>query len=75
MPYIAIKTFPKTDKQKQEMTEKLIKVFEEVWNIPVDGLSISIEDIDPADWVEKVRTPEIVSKQDKLMLFEGKKSY
>lgn len=75
MPYIAIKAYPKDDATKQELVKKINQVFLEVWGCPQEAISISLEEIAPADWEEKVVKPEIEPKQDKMMILSGKQKF
>lgn len=75
MPYIAIKAYPKDDATKQELVKKINQVFLEVWGCPQEAISISLEEIAPADWEEKVVKPEIEPKRDKMMILSGKQKF
>lgn len=75
MPYIAIKAFPKDEKIKREVVEKINAVFLELWGCPQEAISISMEDVEPSDWEEKVVKSEIEPKRDKMKLLCGEKMY
>lgn len=75
MPYIAIKAYPKDEKIKQAVVEKINAVFLELWGCPQEAISISIEDVAPADWEEKVAKPVIEPNKDKMLILSGKKQY
>ncbi|MBR2667046.1 MAG: tautomerase family protein [Oscillospiraceae bacterium] len=74
MPYIAIKAYPKDEAIKKEVVDKVFDAFAELWGCPREAISISLEEVDPADWEQVVRN-EIEPKQDKLMVRDGKKLY
>ena len=74
MPYIAIKAFPKDDETKKAMTEKINQALIDVLNCPPEVISISFEEIQPADWEEKVIKADIEPKMDKMMILSGKRT-
>ena len=73
MPYIAIKAYPKDEKIKKEIVEKINNIFLETWGCPQEAISISLEEIAPSDWDEKVNKTLIPQNKDYLMLLNGKK--
>lgn len=75
MPYIAIKAFPKDEKTKQEIVEKINQLFLETWGCPQEAITVSVEEVAPANWESQVRTPEILPKLDQMMILDGKKQY
>ena len=75
MPYIAIKAFPKDEETKKKAVDKINQVFLEEWGCPQEALTISVEEIAPDDWKEKVWKPEIEPKKDKMMILDGQKKY
>lgn len=75
MPYIAIKSFPKDQATKEAVIEKINEIFLEVWGCPQEAITISIEDVMPEDWEEKIAKPEIEPKIDNMMILSGKKCY
>lgn len=75
MPYIAIKAYPKDKETKERVVEKINAVFLEEWGCPPEAITISMEEIVPAEWEEKVLRPEIEPKADAMMIRSGKKCY
>lgn len=75
MPYIAIKAFPKDAKIKEEVVDKINQIFMEKWGCAPEAISISMEEVAPADWNEKVQKTEIDTNIDKMMVLAGKKRY
>ena len=71
MPYVAIKTFPKDEKAKAEAADRISKVLQEVWKCEPDWISVSIEDIEPDDWDEKVVSGAMESNMDHMMILNG----
>jgi len=75
MPYIAIKSFPKDQATKELVVEKINELFLEVWGCPQEAITISIEDVVPENWDEKIVKPEIDPKMENMMILSGKKRY
>lgn len=75
MPYIAIKSFPKDQETKEAVVEKINEILLELWGCPQEAITISIEEVAPADWEEKVIKPEINPKKECMMILSGKKCY
>ena len=73
MPYVAIKTFPKDEKARAEAAERISKVLQEVWACEPDWISVSIENIDPDDWEEKVVNGAMKENMGNMLILEGKK--
>lgn len=75
MPYIAIKSFPKDQATKEALADKINEVFLELWGCPPEAISISLEDVLPGDWEEKIVKPEMEPHMDNMMILAGKKRY
>lgn len=67
MPHVQLKLHSgRTEQQKQKLAELLTRAVMEGAGCTEEAVSVSIEDIEPGDWVEKVYKPEIVGKMDRL---------
>ncbi|HOR13984.1 MAG TPA: tautomerase family protein [Clostridia bacterium] len=75
MPYIAIKSYPKDKAIKEAVVERINQVFLETWGCPQEAITISIEEVLPEDWEEKVKKPEIETRKESMMILSGKKCY
>jgi 4-oxalocrotonate tautomerase len=75
MPYIAIKSFPKDQETKKRVVEKINKMFLEEWGCPPQAITISIEEIAPDEWEEKIVKSEIEPKKKNMMILSGEKCY
>ena len=75
MPYIAIKAYPKDEATKKEIVERINQAFLEVWGCTQEAINISIEEVAPDNWDEKVMQAEVIPQKDKMMIFEGQKNY
>lgn len=61
MPHIIVKLYPgRSEDQKRELTKKISKNIVEVTECKESSVSIAFEEIEPADWAQKVYKPDIV---------------
>ena len=72
MPYIQIKAWPKDEAVKKEVASEIVKLFEEKWGCPKEALTVSFEEIAPADWEEKVEKPVIEPNSENMYILSGK---
>lgn len=49
MPYLAIKTFPKDVETKKKVIEQINQIFLKEWGCPQEAISISLEELSPAE--------------------------
>ncbi len=75
MPYISIKGYPKDQKTKEEIVNRINEALLEVWGCSQEAISISIEEIAPEKWEETVVKTEIEPKKDKMMIYSGEKKF
>jgi len=69
MPHVAIKMFPgRTIEQKKELAERITKDVMEVCGSERKVVSVSIEEIIPEQWKEKVFIPEIKEKEELIFV-------
>ena len=73
MPYFSIKSYPRDDEQKRVMVERVSEVIKEVWGCPQESITISLEEIAPEDWEEKVTHALVEPAMDSVMVLSGKK--
>ena len=67
MPHVIVKLYAgRSEQQKSRLAEKITKAVMAGANCAADSVSVSIEDIEPEDWVEKVFKPEIIAKSNQL---------
>ena len=67
MPHVIVKLYPgRTEEQKKRLTEEITKDVVEIAGCEEKGVSVAFEEIDPADWAEKVYRPDILENRDKL---------
>jgi 4-oxalocrotonate tautomerase len=56
----------RSEEQKQHLAEAITKDVMTHANVGEESVSVSIEDVDPGEWTEKVFKPDIASKRDTL---------
>ena len=67
MPHVIVKPYSgKSEQQKSKIAEEITKAVMAAANCAEKTVSVSIEDVEPDHWVEKVYKPDIVDKWDKL---------
>lgn len=67
MPHVIVKLWPgKTEDQKNQLTEDIVKDIMNVLNYGEESVSVSIEEIKSDEWKEKVYKPDIVNCPGKL---------
>lgn len=72
MPHIVVKLWPgKTQEQKAQLSEALADALMRVLNYSDRSVSVDIEEVPSADWVEKVYKPDILSRWDNLQKKPG----
>ena len=74
MPYIALKSFPKDEETKQKVIAEINRVFLASWGCPQEAITISLEEVSPAEWDEKVRKPDILPRLDKMVILDGRET-
>lgn len=68
MLYIAVKAFPKDEGTKKKVADQINEIFLNTWDCPQEAITISMEEISPADWNDKIKEPEINPNLDKMMI-------
>ena len=67
MPHVIVKLYAgRSERQKAKIAEEVTKAIMASTGNGEESVSIGIEDVEPADWVEKVYKPDIIGKTDKL---------
>jgi 4-oxalocrotonate tautomerase len=67
MPYVIVKLWPgKSEQQNARLSEAIVKDVMKVLNYGEESVSVAMEEVNPADWVEKVYKPDIQNKWEKL---------
>jgi 4-oxalocrotonate tautomerase len=67
MPHIIVKMYPgRSEQQKARLAEAIVKDVTAITNVGDDAVSVTIEEVKPDDWSEKVYKPDIVNGSGKL---------
>jgi 4-oxalocrotonate tautomerase len=67
MPHVIIKLLSgRSEQQKARIAEEVTKAITSSAQCAEPSVSVSVEDIEPEEWVEKVYKPDILARQDKL---------
>ena len=67
MPHVIVKMYAgRTEAQKRALSEEITRAVMKSLNHGSDAVSVSIEDVAPQDWTEKVYKPDIAEKPELL---------
>ena len=67
MPHVIVKlTTGKPEQQKARLAEAIVNDVMNTLNLGEESVSLTIEEVDPQDWAEKVYKPDIVNHSGKL---------
>jgi 4-oxalocrotonate tautomerase len=67
MPHVIVKLYPgRSEQQKQQLADAITRDVISIAKCEEKSVSVAFEEIDQADWAEKVYRPEILDKSDKL---------
>ena len=61
MPHVIVKLWPKPEAQKRVLADAIMQSVVQHLGYGEDAVSVSFEEIAPADWTEKVYMPDIVN--------------
>ena len=67
MPHVIVKMYPgRSEQQKARLAEAIVKDVMTFTGVGDEAVSVSIEEIGPSDWVQKVYQPDILNCPGKL---------
>jgi 4-oxalocrotonate tautomerase len=67
MPHVIVKLWPgKTERQKQQLAERITQDVMDVLQYGDESVSVAMEEIKAKDWAEKVYKPDILNKPEQL---------
>jgi 4-oxalocrotonate tautomerase len=67
MPHVIVKLQSgRSEQQKAKIAEEVTKAIMAGANCAEQSVSVSIEDVEPNDWVERVYKPDIIGKAGEL---------
>jgi 4-oxalocrotonate tautomerase len=74
MPHVIVKLWPgKSEQQKQKLAQGITDAVTASLGYGDDAVSVSLEEVAPADWTEKVYVPDITNGSGKLYKKPGYK--
>ena len=72
MPHVIVKLYPgRTDDIKRQLAEKIAGDVAEIADCQMKSISVAIEEVDPTEWAEKVYRPDIINKNDSIVIKPG----
>lgn len=67
MPHIIVKLYAgRSEEQKARIAEEVTQAVMAAANCAEESVSVSIEDVAPDEWTEKVYKPDIIAKPDQI---------
>ena len=67
MPHVIVKLWPgKSEEQKARLAGEIVKDVTKVLNYEEESVSVTIEEVEPQDWAEKVYRPDIMNNPERL---------
>jgi 4-oxalocrotonate tautomerase len=67
MPHVIVKLWPgKSEQQKSRLAEAITKDVMEILHYGEESVSVALEEVKSRDWLDKVYTPDILNKWDKV---------
>jgi 4-oxalocrotonate tautomerase len=67
MPHVIVKMYAgQAESQKTALAEEITRAVRKTLGYGDDAVSVSIEDVAPKDWAEKVYRPDITDKPEQL---------
>ena len=72
MPHVIVKLHPgRSDKQKIELAEKIVENVACIAKCDAKVVSVSFEEVGSEEWFKKVYEPDILDKQNLLVIKPG----
>jgi 4-oxalocrotonate tautomerase len=72
MPHVIVKLYPgRSQQQKQALAEAVTRAVMETVGASEASVSVGIEEVPPADWVEQVWKPDIAARPQALFKKPG----
>ena len=72
MPHIIVKMYPgRTDEQKKKLAEAIRESVIDIAGTESKAVSVSIEEISKEEWPEKVYRPDIIEREEYLVIKPG----
>ena len=75
MPYVAIKTFPQSEEAKRLAAERIHSLLMELWGCKADWISVSVENIPPEEWEERIVRGAMEEDRAHMLIRDGEKQF
>ena len=75
MPYVSIRTFPQSEEDRRRAAERVQQLLMELWGCEADWISVSVENVDPADWEDRIIRGEMEEDAAHMLIRDGEKLY
>ena len=67
MPHVIVKLWPgKSEKQKQELADKITRAVMETLHYGEESVSVGVEEVPAEEWMSRVYEPDIRAKPDTI---------
>lgn len=67
MPHVIVKLYAgRSDEQKKLLAEEITKTIMTTLGSREDAISVGIEDVEPAEWQERVHKPDVLGKPETI---------
>ena len=67
MPHVIVKMWPgPSERAKKQLADAITRDVMTYADVGEESVSVSIEEVKPGDWTEKVYDPDIAAKRDTL---------
>ncbi len=67
MPHVMVKMYAgRSEAQKQALAAEIVEAVKRTLGSSDEAISVSVEDVAPNDWAEKVYRPDIAAKPEQL---------
>ncbi|MFO1153606.1 MAG: tautomerase family protein [Rhodospirillales bacterium] len=74
MPHVIVKLWPgKSEEQKRQLAEDIVKSVMRIFKYGEESVSVSMEEIAPDDWKDRVYQPDILHRPELLYKKPGYK--
>ena len=73
MPYVSIKTFPQDEAARRRAAEKIHRLLMEEWGCESDWISVSIENIAPEAWDDRIVNDAMEKDKPHMVIRDGEK--
>jgi 4-oxalocrotonate tautomerase len=67
MPHVIVKLWPgQSDAKKRRLADRIAQAVMDILGYGEESVSVALEEVEAADWAEKVYTPDIAGKPEQL---------